>query len=296
MTLRDSSDMALTERPNAASAGLETLGTRQILELMNAEDARVAAAVADQLEPITAAVDAIVSRVRAGGRLIYLGAGTSGRLATMEAAEVPPTFGVPPGMVVGLIAGGTDAVRAAREGAEDDTAGGATEVRRLDVGERDALVGVSASGRTAFVLAAVAEARSRGAVTIGVCCDDRAPLAEVTDIPICTVVGPEVLAGSTRLKAGTAQKLVLNMLTTAAMIRLGRVRGNLMIDVRPTNVKLRERARRIVIDISGANDAEVDAALTATGWSARAAVLVLTKGLTADEALSAADQLPGTRT
>lgn len=296
MTLRDSSDMALTERPNEASAGLETLGTRQILELMNAEDARVAAAVADQLEPITAAVDAIVSRVRAGGRLIYLGAGTSGRLATMEAAEVPPTFGVPPGMVVGLIAGGTDAVQAAREGAEDDTAGGATEVRRLDVGERDALVGVSASGRTAFVLAAVAEARSRGAVTIGVCCDDRAPLAEVTDIPICTVVGPEVLAGSTRLKAGTAQKLVLNMLTTAAMIRLGRVRGNLMIDVRPTNVKLRERARRIVIDISGANDAEVDAALTATGWSARAAVLVLTKGLTADEALAAADQLPGTRT
>ncbi len=296
MTLRDSSDMALTERPNEASAGLETLGTRQILELMNAEDARIAAAVADQLEPITAAVDAIVSRVRAGGRLIYLGAGTSGRLATMEAAEVPPTFGVPPGMVVGLIAGGTDAVQAAREGAEDDTAGGATEVRRLDVGERDALVGVSASGRTAFVLAAVAEARSRGAVTIGVCCDDRAPLAEVTDIPICTVVGPEVLAGSTRLKAGTAQKLVLNMLTTAAMIRLGRVRGNLMIDVRPTNVKLRERARRIVIDISGANDAEVDAALTATGWSARAAVLVLTKGLTADEALAAADQLPGTRT
>jgi len=296
MTLRDSSDMALTERPNEASAGLETLGTRQILELMNAEDARVAAAVAEQLEPITAAVDAIVSRVRAGGRLIYLGAGTSGRLATMEAAEVPPTFGVPPGMVVGLIAGGTDAVQAAREKAEDDTAGGATEVRRLDVGERDALVGVSASGRTAFVLAAVAEARSRGAVTIGVCCDDGAPLAEITDIPICTVVGPEVLAGSTRLKAGTAQKLVLNMLTTAAMIRLGRVHGNLMIDVRPTNVKLRERARRIVIDISGANDAEVDAALTATGWSARAAVLVLTKGLTADEALAAADQLPGTRT
>lgn len=295
MTLRDGSDLPPTERPNEASAGLETLGTRQILALMNAEDARVAAAVAEQLDPIAAAVDAIVGRLRAGGRLIYLGAGTSGRLATMEAAEVPPTFGVPPGMVVGLIAGGTGAVQAAREGAEDDTTGGAAEVERLDVGERDALVGVSASGRTPFVLAAVAEARRRGAVTIGVCCDDGAPLVEATDIPICAVVGPEVLAGSTRLKAGTAQKLVLNMLTTAAMIRLGRVRGNLMIDVRPTNAKLRERARRIVADISGAGEAEVDSALVATGWSARAAILVLTKGLTADEALATIGRLPGAR-
>lgn len=295
MTLRDGADLPPTERPNEASAGLDTLGTREIVELMNAEDARVAAAVAAQLDPITAAVDAIVGRIRAGGRLIYLGAGTSGRLATMEAAEVPPTFGVPPGMVIGLIAGGTDAVQAAREGAEDDTAGGEAEVRRLEVGERDAVVGVSASGRTPFVLAAVAEARRRGAITIGVCCDAGAPLVGATDIPICPVVGPEVLAGSTRLKAGTAQKLVLNMLTTAAMIRLGRVRGNLMVDVRPTNAKLRERARRIVTDISGAADAEVDTALTATGWSARAAILVLTRGLSPDEALAATHQLPETR-
>jgi N-acetylmuramic acid 6-phosphate etherase len=214
-------------------------------------------------------------------------------MATMEAAEAPPTFGVPPGTVVGLIAGGTDAVQAARERAEDDADGGSDEVRRLDVSAGDALVGVSASGRTPFVLAAVAEARRRGALTVGVCCDDAAPLAAATDIAICPLVGPEILAGSTRLKAGTAQKLVLNMLTTAAMIRLGRVHGNLMIDVRPTNAKLRERVRRIVAEVSGASEDEVAAALDATEWSARAAILMLTRGTSADEARTASAEPPG---
>jgi N-acetylmuramic acid 6-phosphate etherase len=214
-------------------------------------------------------------------------------MATMEAAEAPPTFGVPPGTVVGLIAGGSDAVQAARERAEDDADGGAEEVRRLEVAAGDALVGVSASGRTPFVLAAIAEARRRGALTIGVCCDDAAPLASAADIAICPLVGPEILAGSTRLKAGTAQKLVLNMLTTAAMIRLGRVHGNLMIDVRATNAKLRERARRIVAEVSGAPEDEVAAALDATEWSARAAILMLTRGLSADEARAVSADPPG---
>ena len=282
-----------TERSNEASERLETHSTLEILELMNREDTLVATAVGAQLEAIRAAVDQIVERIRSGGRLIYLGAGTSGRMATMEAAEAPPTFGVPPGTVVGLIAGGTDAVQPAGERAEDDADGGADEVRRLAVGAGDALVGVSASGRTPFVLAAVAEARRRGALTVGVCCDDAAPLAAATDIAICPLVGPEILAGSTRLKAGTAQKFVLNMLTTAAMIRLGRVQGNLMIDVRATNAKLRERARRIVAEVSGASEDEVAAALDATEWSARAAILMLTRGTSADEARTASAEPPG---
>lgn len=287
MTVPERSDLPPTERPNEASERLETSSTLEILELMNREDARVATAVGEQIDAIREAVDAIVERVRSGGRIIYLGAGTSGRMATMEAAEAPPTFGIAPEVVVGVIAGGTGAVQAAREGAEDDAGGGAEDVRQLEVGAGDALVGVSASGRTPFVLAAVVEARKRGALTIGVCCDDAAPLATLTEIAICPLVGPEILAGSTRLKAGTAQKLVLNMLTTAAMIRLGRVHGNLMIDVRPTNAKLRERARRIVADISGAPEAAVGAALAATDWSARAAILMLTQGMTADEARAA---------
>lgn len=280
-------DLPPTERANQASADLEARSTLEILEIMNREDARVADAVGECLTEIRDAVDAIVVRLRDGGRLVYLGAGTSGRLATMEAAEAPPTFGVPPDIVVGIIAGGTAAFQAAREGAEDDAAGGAAEVRRLAIGASDVLVGVSASGRTPFVLGAVGEARRRGALTVGVCCDDGAPLASQSDIAICPLVGPEILAGSTRLKAGTAEKLVLNMLTTAAMIRLGRVHGNLMVDVRPTNAKLRERARRIVAEVTGVDEAGAAAALAATGWSARAAILVLSRGMTADGATDA---------
>jgi N-acetylmuramic acid 6-phosphate etherase len=291
MTTHDRHELPPTERANVASERLETRSTFEILELMNDEDARVAEAVGARLTAIRDAVDAMVERIRAGGRLVYLGAGTSGRLATMEAAEASPTFGVPAGTVIGVIAGGSGAVETPREGAEDDADGGAAEVRRLEIGHADVLIGVSASGRTPFVLAAVAEAKRRGALTIGVCCDDAAPLASATDIAICPLVGPEILTGSTRLKAGTAQKLVLNMLTTAVMIRLGRVHGNLMIDVRPTNAKLRERARRIVAEISGASEAEVADALAQSGWSARAAILMLSRGMTAEQAREALDTL-----
>lgn len=289
MTTHERPELPPTERANQASADLERRSTLEILEIMNREDAGVAAAVGACLTQIGDAVEAIIERLRDGGRLVYLGAGTSGRMATMEAAEAPPTFGVEPGRVIGIIAGGSGAVQAAHEGAEDDEPGGAAEVRRLELGPRDVLVGVSASGRTPFVLGAVAEGRARGSLTVGVCCDDGAPLAAATDFAICPLVGPEILAGSTRLKAGTAQKLVLNMLTTTTMIRLGRVHGNLMVDVRPTNAKLRERARRIVAEVTGANDPEVDAALAATSWSARAAILVLSRGLSPDEAVRSVD-------
>lgn len=292
MTTPERPELPPTERANQASADLERRSTLEILEIMNREDAGVAAAVGACLAAIGDAVEAIVERVGDGGRLVYLGAGTSGRMATMEAAEAPPTFGVEPGRVIGIIAGGSGAVQAAHEGAEDDAPGGAAEVRRLDLGAPDVLVGVSASGRTPFVLGAVAEARSRGALTVGVCCDDAAPLAAATDFAICPLVGPEILAGSTRLKAGTAQKLVLNMLTTTTMIRLGRVHGNLMVDVLPTNAKLRERARRIVAEVTGASDTEVDVALAATSWSARAAILVLSRGLSPGEAIRSLDQRP----
>lgn len=287
MTGRQASDVPPTERANEASEDLPDRSTLEMLEIMNREDARVAVAVGERLPAIRDAVDATVDRIRDGGRLVYLGAGTSGRLATMEAAEAPPTFGVTPEIVIGVIAGGTGAVHAASEGAEDDEGGGAAEVRRLEVGPRDVLVGVSASGRTPFVLGAIAEAGARGALTVGVCCDDDAPLAARANIAICPLVGPEILAGSTRLKAGTAQKLVLNMLTTAVMIRLGRVHGNLMVDVRPTNAKLRERAQRIVAEVTGVDEPTATVALTATGWSARAAILMLSRGLTAEEAIGA---------
>lgn len=282
MTTHERAGLPLTERTNEASVGLETRSTLEIIELMNREDAGVAIAVGECRSAIRDAVDAIVDRVRDGGRLVYLGAGTSGRMATMEAAEAPPTFGVTAESVIGVIAGGTGAEQAAQEGAEDDEQGGAAKVQHLEIGALDVLVGVSASGRTPFVLSAIAEARARGALTIAVCCDDEAPLAGATHIAICPLVGPEILAGSTRLKAGTAQKLVLNMLTTATMIRLGRVHGNLMIDVRPTNAKLRERARRIVAEVTGAGDDEVTQALAATGWSARAAVLLISRGTPTD--------------
>jgi len=280
-------DIPPTERANAASVDLDARSTLEILEIMNREDARVSDAVGECLPRIRDAVDAIVTRVRDGGRLVYLGAGTSGRLAAMEAAEAPPTFGVAPGIVIGVIAGGASAVRAAREGAEDDHGGGVAEVGRLEIGPSDVLVGVSASGRTPFVLGAIGEARRRDALTVGVCCDDGARLAADAEIAICPLVGPEILAGSTRLKAGTAQKLVLNMLTTAVMIRLGRVHGNLMVDVLATNTKLRERARRIVAEVTGVDDAAATAALSATDWSARAAILMLSQDITADEALDA---------
>lgn len=276
-------DVPGTERANDAARSLGILPTVELLRLMNAEDARVARAVGRQLPSIARAVDGVAECVGAGGRLILVGAGTSGRLAVIEAAEVTPTFGIASGTVVAVMAGGPDAMTRSREGAEDEGDSGAAEMQRLAVRREDAVVGISASGRTPFVLGAIEEARRCEALTIGLCCDHPTPLSEAVAISIHPVVGPEVIAGSTRLKAGSAQKLVLNMLTTGAMVRLGRVHGNLMIDVQPTNAKLRRRARGIVEQVTGRSGPPVDRALQAAGWSARVAIVMLARGVDAQE-------------
>jgi N-acetylmuramic acid 6-phosphate etherase len=240
-----------TERRNPASATIDAMSALEIAQTMNAEDATVASAVAREVSQIACAIEGIAARLRAGGRLIYIGAGTSGRLGVLDASECPPTFSTPPEMVVGVIAGGPTALTRSIEGAEDDPAQGRADVERLDLNAADALVGIAASGRTPYVLGAVAYAKGRGALTIGLTCNAATPLHAACEITITPVVGPEVIAGSTRLKAGTAQKMVLNMLSTGAMILLGKTYGNLMVDVQPTNTKLRNRAVTIVREATG---------------------------------------------
>ncbi|HEY6958549.1 MAG TPA: N-acetylmuramic acid 6-phosphate etherase [Candidatus Limnocylindria bacterium] len=260
-----------TESRNPRSRGLASFSTAEILELMNDEDASVPGAVRGALPSIERCVDAIVDAFAHGGRLRYVGAGTSGRLGVLDASEAPPTFGVEPDLVRGLIAGGDTALRSSIEGAEDDPDGGARDAR-AHVRRGDVVVGISASGRARYVLAALAAARELGARTVALTCDAASPLARAADIAIAMDVGPEILAGSSRLKAGTATKLVLNMLSTAAMIRSGRTRGDLMIDLRPTNAKLRARAIRIVRDETGLDESAAQARLEASGWSVRKAL------------------------
>jgi N-acetylmuramic acid 6-phosphate etherase len=241
----------LTEQANPASASIDALGTEEVLRVINGEDRGVAEAVAKEIPAIARAVEAIVASFRAGGRLFYSGAGTSGRLGVLDAAECPPTFGVPAEMVQGIIAGGEPALSRATEVSEDDGPSGARDLRARGFTGRDALVGIAASGRTPYVLGAVEEAKRMGAVTVGLSCVPDSELARAAGIAITPLVGPEVIAGSTRMKAGTAQKLVLNMLTTGAFIRMGYVYGNLMVNVQPTNTKLADRARRIVAQAAG---------------------------------------------
>jgi len=260
-----------TEARNEKARRLETFTTRQILELMNDEDATVPAAVRAALPAIEEAVEEIVKALHAGHRLRYIGAGTSGRLGVLDASEAPPTFGIDEDLVRAIIAGGHEALHHAVEGAEDDSSAGARAARD-HVRSGDVLVGISASGRAKFVTAAMVMARELGARTVALTCDDSSPLAKDADVTIAVDVGPEVLAGSSRLKAGTATKLVLNMLSTAAMIRSGRTRGDLMVDLRPTNAKLKERAIRMVQDEAGVSEDEARARLEAAGWSVRKAL------------------------
>lgn len=260
-----------TEARNPRASMLSTFTTTEILELMNDEDASVAAAVRAAIPQIAHAVDTIVASLANGGRLRYVGAGTSGRLGVLDASEAPPTFGVLPELVRGIIAGGDDALRSAVEGAEDDAGAGAREAREW-IRSGDVAVGISASGRARYVIGALVMAREIGARTVALTCDGTAPLASAGDIAIVVDVGPEVLAGSSRLKAGTATKLVLNMLSTAAMIRWGKTRGDLMIDLRATNTKLRERAVRMVRDELGLDDAAARERLEQNGWNVRAAL------------------------
>lgn len=279
----------VTEARNPATEQIDTLSTLEMVRLINAEDARVAEAVAVELPQIAAAIDAIAERMRRGGRLIYIGAGTSGRLGVLDASECPPTFGTPPELVVALIAGGTRAITDAVEGAEDDAEAGAQGIAALGVGPQDSVVGIAASGRTPYVIGGMAEARWRGALVISLATNRPAPLEELAMIAIAPLVGPEVIAGSTRLKSGTAQKMVLNMLSTGVMIRLGKTFSNLMVDVQPTNAKLRARARRIVAQAGESagrpiSEEEAGAMLEACGGEVKTAIVALLAQVTPEEA------------
>jgi N-acetylmuramic acid 6-phosphate etherase len=274
----------LTEQPNPASASIDALPTEEVLRIINQEDRKVADAVGRELASIARAVDAIVAAFERHGRLFYIGAGTSGRLGVLDASECPPTFSVPPEKVQGIIAGGEAALSRATETTEDDPAVGVRDLLARGFTERDVLVGIAASGRTPYVLGAVAEARRMGAVTVGISCTPESELARAVAIPITPLVGPEVVAGSTRMKAGTAQKLVLNMLSTAAFIRLGYVYGNLMVNVQPKNIKLVDRARRIVAQAAGVSYQRAGELLAAAGNSVRTAILMGKSGLGREEA------------
>lgn len=273
-----------TEQSDPRYSQIDRLPTEQIARLMNQADAAVPAAVAVALPAISAAVDAIVARMAEGGRLLYVGAGTSGRLAVLDASECPPTFGTDPSLVQGVIAGGPAALTHSVEGAEDDAQAGAAAMAGLEVGPLDSVVGLSASGRAPYVLGALKEAAARGALTAAVSCNEGTPLSAAAEHAIEVVVGAEVVAGSTRLKAGTAQKLVLNMISTISMVKLGRTYGNQMIEVSPVNSKLVERARRMVSDITGADSETAGRALDAAGGHAKVAVVMLRNGLDAEDA------------
>ncbi|MEW2545856.1 N-acetylmuramic acid 6-phosphate etherase [Streptomyces sp. NPDC047002] len=277
--LRAQLDTLTTEAFRPDLAEIDRLPTAEIARLMNGEDATVPAAVAAQVPRIAAAIDAIAERVARGGRLVYAGAGTAGRLGVLDASECPPTFNTEPGEVVGLIAGGPGALVTSVEGAEDSKELAAADLDALGAGPDDAVVGVSASGRTPYAIGAVEHARSLGALTVGLSCNADSALASAADHGIEVVVGPELITGSTRLKAGTAQKLVLNMISTITMVRLGKTYGNLMVDVRASNEKLRARSRRIVALATGASDAEIEAALTATDGEVKNAILALVGGV-----------------
>jgi len=272
-------ELTLTEERNPLTRDIDTLSTLDMLNLINAEDQKVALSVRDELPNIAAAVDAITARMQRGGRLIYIGAGTSGRLGVLDASECPPTFGTLPELVVGLIAGGLAALTDAVEGAEDDREGGAADIAELDTNENDCIIGIAASGRTPYVLGGLQEAKKRGALTVSITCNRPSLLEEFVEIGIAPVVGPEVISGSTRLKAGTAQKMVLNMISTAVMIRLGKTYTNLMVDVQPTNAKLRQRARRIVAEATGLDLQRATKILSACNGEVKTAIVAVLAGI-----------------
>ena len=280
-----------TEGARAERAEIDRLPTAELVRLMNADDAIVPAAVGEAAPAIAAAVDAIVERLEAGGRMIYVGAGTAGRIGVLDASECGPTFNTD--RVMGVIAGGQVAVSTSSESAEDHPDSGAQAIAVLGVGAHDAVVGISASGRTPYVLGAIAHARAAGALTVGVACNADSELSAAVEHPIEVLVGPEFIAGSTRLKAGTAQKLVLNMLSTLTMVRLGKTYGNLMVDVRVTNAKLRDRATRIVEQVAGVDATAAASALAEAGGDAKVAVTMLRTGTSAAGARERLDAAGG---
>lgn len=268
----------VSEGRNPRTTDIDLMSSLGIVSSMNTEDHAVPDAVAKTLPQVARAVDAIVTAFNSGGRLIYVGAGTSGRLGVLDASECPPTFGVPPTMVVGLIAGGLDALVNASEGAEDRMEAGLTDLLNIKLADRDVVVGIAVSGRTPYVIGALDYARAQGAVTVALTCNPDSPIARMADISIAPVVGPEVITGSTRLKSGTAQKLVLNMLSTASMVRIGKTYGNLMVDMIASNGKLVARAARMVSEATGNSVEEAEAALAKAGNDSKLAILMLVTG------------------
>ncbi|ELC9521722.1 N-acetylmuramic acid 6-phosphate etherase [Vibrio sp. Vb2110] len=276
----------VTESRNPASAEIDTLSTIEMLQVINEEDQKVPLALKAVLPQIAETVDAITQAFANGGRLIYMGAGTSGRLGILDASECPPTYGTHPDMVIGLIAGGHQAILKAVENAEDNAKMGQDDLKALHLSKNDVVVGIAASGRTPYVLGGLEYAKSIGATTASIACNPECAMAEAADIAILPIVGAEVVTGSSRMKAGTAQKLVLNMLTTGAMIRSGKVFGNLMVDVEATNAKLIQRQTNIVVEATDASKEEAERALNACGRHCKTAILMILADLDAKQAKS----------
>lgn len=273
-----------TEQRNSKTTHIDTMSTLDMVKLINEEDKKVAVAVGEEAEHIAAAVDVIAGQLGQGGRLVYVGCGTSGRLGILDAVECPPTYSTDPEEVIGLIAGGNDAIFRAKEGAEDDPVQGVEDLKKINFSSRDVLVGIAASGRTPYVLGAMEYARKLGAHVIGISCSTGSQVEQAAEIAITPLPGPEVVTGSTRMKSGTAQKMVLNMLSTGAMIKLGKVYGNLMVDVKPSNEKLVERCKRIVCQATGVDYDTAARTLQACGYRAKVAIVMLKTGTDAHSA------------
>ena len=282
--------MTTTEQSNPNTTEIDHLPTLEALRIINSEDKKVAVAIELVLPAIASAVDAIVARLQRGGRLLYVGTGTSGRLGVLDASECPPTFGVSPELVQGIIAGGYEACYKAVEASEDDRAAGASDLKSRDVNANDVVVGIAASGRTPYTIGAVEYARNISALTICITCNENTALAAAVEIPIEPIVGPEVIAGSTRLKSGTAQKLVLNMLSTMTMVRLGYVKGNRMANMQTKNIKLRERAIGIVMADCQVDEATAQAVLEAADWKLPVALVMQQAGVNFEIAKSALEE------
>ncbi|MGV8924970.1 MAG: N-acetylmuramic acid 6-phosphate etherase [Ewingella sp.] len=275
----------VSESRNPATIGLDEMSTLDMVAAFNREDSKVPEAIRAVLPQVAQAVDMAAASFKVGGRLIYLGAGTSGRLGVLDASECPPTFGVPHGMVIGLIAGGPGALLKAVEGAEDSEALGVADLQNIQLTATDTVVGLAASGRTPYVIGALRYASQLGCATVAISCNPDSPIAHEAKVAISPVVGPEALTGSTRMKSGTAQKLVLNMISTGAMVKTGKVYQNLMVDVKATNVKLVDRACRIVVEATGAARADAEVALAQTEFEVKPAILMLLSQISAEEAI-----------
>jgi N-acetylmuramic acid 6-phosphate etherase len=282
-----------TEQADPGLAAIDTMTTAQLVAAMNDINRGVPAAVEEAAPAVERTVDAVAERLARGGRLLYVGAGTAGRMGVLDASECPPTFGTPPGLVVGIIAGGTQAIQKPVEYAEDNATAGARDLHDINVTEKDAVIGISASGRTPYVIGALEEARSRGAFTAAIACNPGSPIGRLADVAIDVVVGPEFVAGSTRLKAGTAQKLVVNTISTLTMVKLGKTYGNLMVDLKATNAKLLARSQRTVQHATGVDADTATRALDSVGGSVKAAILVLLSGIEPGQAKAALEDADG---